>query len=505
MNNIIQKSLEINTTTIIPDFGAIMKMGKTYMYNEFLKYDDGKLAAIVSGEYQVDLQKAKEDIANWVAEIKVLLEKGETVVFDNIGSISIVDGKLKFVVGSNPSNTIAQPKAVENEIPAKKEVIQPTKVEEQPKKEETSPNSNNSSDFRATEAIEKIQSFADKNELIAFTRSENRITVINALNKKLEELNGKKKEANQIEEVKAPENVIEEIKVEEISIIERPSVEIIKDEPNIIDDLIAMEEEEIKNEVDVIPNIEKSEPIIESVNEKTNIHFTEEKPVKEKVKELKPESDSEEENNKAIAAIVSGVEANEKENKKSKKKWILLVGILLILLGGGAVGYLKKDDIMALFEKKHEPKELADNHNSEKTEESEPKESITENEEKDNGESQENIQDGQTEVELEEVEEIVVENVPDDKPKIEDKPKANIQPSSSNGAWHIIAGSFSKEENANNMVSNLMSQGYKDAKILGQYNGLFTVRVASFNTKDEAKTALENFISSGNKGLIKKL
>lgn len=515
MNKLILKATEVNSTTIIPNFGAIMKMGKTFMYNEFLKYDDGKLTQFIADTKGIDADAAKEEISNWVSSLQNDLDEGKTVTFDGVGELTKTDGKIKFTVKTTTEETPAA--NIETVVPEKKAAEQPLKeTEEKQEKKEKSKEAQKpavpkeevkvekekkktkiSGDYKAKEAVEKIEKFTDKSDLIEFTRGEDRKTVIAALNTKLDALNGKKKEkkleTSSSAEIKPPKNVITEVKVEETK-------EQKKEEP-----VVSPPKVEEKKPVEQTKEKELKEPLPPVQDEKSPVK--EEKTIKEKAATIeKPEKNKEEED-AAIAAIVGGVEKTEKQSRKRKKRWILWVGLLLVLIGGGTVGYLKKDMIMGWFDKTHEPKDLAEGHEEDNKEnESTPEEGHPSELESNNtadpveNDVEENTAESSHEVEettpAEEVETPVVEE------PVKETPVVN---NSSEGNWHIIAGSYSSKENAENKVKTLQSEGYSTAKVLGKYNGLYTVRVASYATKDEAKSALSNFTNSGNKGFVKNL
>ena len=59
------------------------------------------------------------------------------------------------------------------------------------------------------------------------------------------------------------------------------------------------------------------------------------------------------------------------------------------------------------------------------------------------------------------------------------------------GAFHVVAGSFSVEENSFTRVSQLKNKGYKARKIGQNKYGLFQVAYSSFQTRAEADIALE--------------
>lgn len=79
------------------------------------------------------------------------------------------------------------------------------------------------------------------------------------------------------------------------------------------------------------------------------------------------------------------------------------------------------------------------------------------------------------------------------KKQIENKPSNNISTTNSKKI-HLIAGCFSKENNANTLINNLKELGYKNARILDKNKGLFRVTTGEFNSIEEAekeKSSLE--------------
>ncbi len=61
------------------------------------------------------------------------------------------------------------------------------------------------------------------------------------------------------------------------------------------------------------------------------------------------------------------------------------------------------------------------------------------------------------------------------------------------GDFHIVAGSFRFNENSYSKLNQLKSLGYVDARKIGKNNyGLYQVAYGSYNTRDEAKVALNN-------------
>ena len=67
------------------------------------------------------------------------------------------------------------------------------------------------------------------------------------------------------------------------------------------------------------------------------------------------------------------------------------------------------------------------------------------------------------------------------------------------GDFHIVAGSFRFNENSYTKLNQLKSLGYLDARKIGKNNyGLHQVAYASYNTRQEAKVALNKIRNSDN-------
>ncbi len=518
MEGLIQKAIEINSTTILPNFGAFMKMGKSVLFNEFLKYDDGKLAAFIVESENVTEDEAKQKIATWIQSANTKLDAGEKITIVNIGELTREGGKLKFVAIAGSEKTKDSVPEVETK---KEEVVKPIttpvmkKVEEvkkeeiveeikEVKKEVVKPATkvvNLSTDFSAQDAIDKIKNFENKNDLISFTRGDKRKTVIDALNKRLDALNGKTVSLENPKE--EPEMVNQQL--EKTSI---PELELEKEVKKVpekeLENTAIPEQSKIKEEVkkpEVVSKEEKTTPIPEVKKVETEKTKVATPPKVEEKKKEKNKIDDE-----AIAAIASGVEKTEKQLKKRKRrKLILWLALICLLIGGAVIGFLKKDLIIAFFEKKHEPKELADN--TEKHKEEDQKEASNNDDatqEVTNAKEEETEEVVET-VETDEVKEEIVAEPETIVEPVEEIEKPADSHSSSKGNYHIVAGSFSSKENANNKVNSLKEKGYSSAKVLGQYGGLYTVRAMSFNSISEAKAALVNFKAEGNKGFVKKL
>ncbi|MFZ9028353.1 MAG: SPOR domain-containing protein, partial [Crocinitomicaceae bacterium] len=90
--------------------------------------------------------------------------------------------------------------------------------------------------------------------------------------------------------------------------------------------------------------------------------------------------------------------------------------------------------------------------------------------------------------EASESEEVIEEPVAE-KPVVEEPVKAPV-PTNSKTGYHIIVGSFGNPENAERFAAKLRSEGANTSLI--QENGMHRVSLGSFNTRDEAKSALNS-------------
>lgn len=161
MNKYLQLLLQLESTVIIPDFGAIIianeKTGDL-LFNEYLKFNDGKLVNFIVENSNMDEQEALNFISKYVREINAQLDKGESYDMFEFGSFTKnKDGKIVFVswdkikgVGVSAVQTIveeeeeaqaneeteARVENKEDETPVLEDIPSP-KVEETQQSEET--------------------------------------------------------------------------------------------------------------------------------------------------------------------------------------------------------------------------------------------------------------------------------------------------------------------------------------------------------------------------------
>lgn len=103
---------------ILPDFGAITisdEESGELMFQEFLQYDDGKLAALLEEESNMNLQEAKNAVAKFIRELKYHLDKGDTYSIYQLGEFSKVKDTYTFS-GNIKTGVVTKP-AEEDESP----------------------------------------------------------------------------------------------------------------------------------------------------------------------------------------------------------------------------------------------------------------------------------------------------------------------------------------------------------------------------------------------------
>ena len=164
------EALNSSNNVTLPNFGGIMKMGSSYMFNEFLKFNDGKFSKFLQETDGLSKEEANVKIDDFIKEIKTALAATGSFSLNEIGTLNLIDGKIKLEQLS---------------FTAEKEEDKSAPKEKQTKKIAT----NLSIDFPVKEAQEKIKALKDKQEIIYFTRGDKRKSIIETLNQKLKSLN----------------------------------------------------------------------------------------------------------------------------------------------------------------------------------------------------------------------------------------------------------------------------------------------------------------------------
>ena len=488
------KALEISNNVTLPSFGGIMKMGPSYMFNEFLKFNDGKFSKFLQETEGLSKEEANLKIDDFIKEIKIALSTVGSFSLNEIGTLNQIDGKIKLEQLSftakkeegKPAPKKSEAKLIVADVKeekGQKKEIKKKETQKLTKKIAT----NFSIDFTVKEAQGKIKSLKDKQEIIDFTRGDKRKSIIEALNQKLKSLN--------------------KIGAVELDILEASQIK--TDENKEVKNILIKEgtEQEVKKQVskesDILKTVIEKEIADNEISEKEQVIASAPKKVLQaeitipliKKKSIENTERKEEED---MFALTEGATKIEKEAKGRKRnKIILFLALIFILSGTGIIGYLKQDFIMGWLENSEQLVHKPSSNNLDNPE-------LENNTEK--KELVEQITKAEV-VEVELAEEIIEEEIIIESDEVlnnenllidieEDVRTENLNKVS----YYAVVGSFAEDKNAKNLLKSLKEEGYDDA-IIFQNRNLKSVSLGQFSTSSEAKKTLKE---SGRNGWVKK-
>ncbi len=533
----LSKILKKENTIILPEFGAILKIGEGFQFNKFLKYNDGKLITFVKEEYGIDDSAAKEKVSLFIKEIKNQLDEKGTYEIVGVGLLKLKGESISIIKIANSLSS----------------EIEKEKVSEKPK-----------------EVSKTSESVIKKEEKKIDTPK--KVTPDNKEAKK-EAAPIVKKEPTTSSESKETDKGKEEVK---------PSKDASKTETKNI-----KENKLDDNKPKQPPIVNKVDKTKEGVSQKVSKEeVKKEKPEKTAAKKAsKPSKPVKEAEDKTITKVGKEDPILKEESKRKKRVPLFLIVLLLIILILGGTGFFFKSYFTGYY---HSVKTyITGNNNSEsikgltadgskhhkakehKESKKASKISVSENEiasaeEEYVGDSKvegatekekqlaNNIEEPKTiEVTSEEKETEVIEegNVSNDSAlisqlnsKIEDlknqladsnqqnkesnalisdlqhqitslENKLRNQPNASsvnktnasNGRYKVIVGSFSERSHAESKTSDLKSNGYNNSNVVGKYGGFYIVSIGGFDSKSDAESLKTKYKSSGGSVFIKKI
>jgi hypothetical protein len=108
MDKFLIELLQLNNAVILPDFGSIVIANENtgeVMFNEYLKFNDGKLVALIVANSTMDAQDASNMVAKYIRDIQIQLDKGESYDIFGLGSFQKDKGGSAIFTGNvNSSN-----------------------------------------------------------------------------------------------------------------------------------------------------------------------------------------------------------------------------------------------------------------------------------------------------------------------------------------------------------------------------------------------------------------
>lgn len=108
--------LKQNKTVILPNIGAFSNNTNPqhpYLFNEFLKFNDGMIAKHISSKEGISMDAAGETINKFTHELKEILAAGKEVVIPGIGTLHTKDGKT---ILTHETNSATPPPLVEKKM-----------------------------------------------------------------------------------------------------------------------------------------------------------------------------------------------------------------------------------------------------------------------------------------------------------------------------------------------------------------------------------------------------
>lgn len=441
MNNYLLQLLKEVKTLIIPGLGALTVTNETtgeILFMPYLKFDDGTLAKHIASKENMELNDASNLISKFVREVTAELDKGNSYDMYQFGRFVKVDGEIAFEAWSassqnEPAETVKQEPVVEK--PKQEPVVEtPVTPIAEPVKEEPK--------------VDRVSPTASAVEQIPPV----------------------------VETPKAEEPKKEEPKVEKIvpPVVETPAEKSKETIPPVV--------ETPKKESAPVQKTPPAKPVVQ----------------KEDPKKVK---------------LVKDPKAP-KEKKKTSVFAYILWGFLVLILGAGTFIAIQfdslKKDFPILADLAGENDDTAKGSEEVKQLEEDPEATSDSAESEPIPEDQVQIVEDQLPAEkpAEEPKKTVAPTPkPTPKPKVEvtvnkkpvtkPKPQNTGSTASFDGSkhFHIIAGSFGSEANANRLAGKLQSKGFSEASVT-MNSGMYRVSIKGFATLNEATAEAANIQSS---------
>lgn len=450
---LLQILLDVNTI-IIPGLGALTvtnaKTGEM-MFMSYLKYDDGKLAAYISEKEGMSENDAKNLIAKYVREIHARLDQGQTYDMFKFGRFfKNKDGDVDFEswgsysqeVENAPGDTATENQFAEEEVETQIPTPESVTPEEKPEVAFTADELEIHTESSSVPEFVETANDPDENEDEDVIED---LAVMPASSPSLDEILEKAEE-------KTPEPAEDPKPGPTPEPIAGPTAEPVIETTPIADQ--TPDESRVQVENIYIPPGEMPEPV----------------PAAEPPK---PAPDLNKANDKKPPVPPAGPKP---KKKRSAGFWVLVAVIALLVIGGAStlLFYDKVKQYLPFLESK-------------RMEAEQKKDSVTAEELNESAEA----------LEAAENDRVTSENQPEEVPAVEEQPAAVApQPveetppapaaASADGSkpYHVIAGAFASEENADRYAAK------NNFTVLGKYDGMYLVSSSAHDTRSEAQSAM---------------
>lgn len=145
----LHELLQDNKTVIVPGLGAFVNTGtasQPYLFNEYLKFNDGLLASFIAKRENISIEDAGKKLEVFAGGMKSLLDSGRDVIVNKIGRLKKdTEGKISFTCEPDLEVKVIEPAPevpitiIEKEIVPEKETKLTPEIPPLPKEKPIEP------------------------------------------------------------------------------------------------------------------------------------------------------------------------------------------------------------------------------------------------------------------------------------------------------------------------------------------------------------------------------
>jgi len=467
MEKYLIELLETNNRVIVPDLGAFIirqQEPQELVFNDLLAFNDGMLTSHIKQQEGISMSKAQVKIEEFVDLVKKVLTKGDIYHLENLGYLKMDDSsKIEFSVTKFPS---ARAEVVSASTLKQEEDLEASRQPEKDSPEETPV----PAEEKAIEEEAPVVEVPEEEDLV--------------LEVPEEEAPEKETLADEGAELKAPEGNIQDEEIQEEArevgsfTLEDHTAEIevdaSEDTPLIPDAeeppfLIEEQEKEDENKVSVVGT---SQARLEAAAEAA---------VDDAVDD---ENNTQESEQESVSTTESSIPYYVEREKRIRSIWPWVGGaaaLIIILLV--AAWFFFPDEVNRIFAGKSAETVTTEEQVSDDS--STPGQETT-------GSSEEGTA-SETDAPGSDTEENAAQEAETDQTGVESveetytepEPEPETPPAGQTKKYYIVAGMFSIQTNAEDLVNTLKSKGY-DAELFGRHGNLYAVSFSSHVSKTAA-------------------
>ncbi len=446
MEKYLIELLETNNRVIVPDLGAFIirqQEPQELVFNDLLAFNDGMLTSHIKQQEGISMSKAQVKIEEFVDQVKKVLTKGDIYHLENLGYLKMDDSsKIEFSVTKFPT--------------ARAEVVSASTLKQEEDLEATGQPEKDSPE----ETIVPVEKEAIEEEAPVVEVPEEEDLVLEVPE---EEAPEKETLADEGAEWKAPEGNVPDEEIQE---------ETIEVGSFTLEDQTAEIEVDASEDTPLIPDAEEPPFLIEEQEKEEEKKVTVVGTSQARL-EAAAEAAVDDENNaqefeqESVSTTETSIPYYVEREKRIRSIWPWVGGsaaLIIILLV--AAWFFFPDEVNRIFAGKSAETVTTEEQVSDDS--SAPGQETTSGSEE--GTAAETDQTG-----VESVEET----------DTEPEPEPETPPAGQTKKYYIVAGMFSIQTNAEDLVNTLKAKGY-DAELFGRHGNLYAVSFSSHVSKTAA-------------------